>query len=151
MITIQSTPKCCFTWHSDEKYKENKPFPKNLKRRTQTHYQKNKSTKNPNTKTKGICQHPDGNSTRISQNQHKFEWSRRKQAVKKNLKNNLGDDVITESEVGPAVPAAVDLPFQTHHKQPPHPSHKILNSKQISQPKKKKNKRTNFQDWEWDD
>lgn len=60
--------------------------------------------------------------------------------MKKNLKNNLGDDVIIESEVGPAVPAAVDLPFQTHHKQPPHPSHKILNSKQISQPKKTKTK-----------
>lgn len=34
--------------------------------------------------------------------------------------NDLGNDVFTKCKMGPAVPAAIDLPLEIHHKQPPH-------------------------------
>ena len=35
---------------------------------------------------------------------------------------NLGNDIVVKSKMGPAVLAAIDLPFQIHHKQSPHSS-----------------------------
>ena len=36
------------------------------------------------------------------------------------MNENLGNDVLIKSKMGPAVLAAIDPSFEAHHEQPPH-------------------------------